>query len=163
MQLILAALAAALCIALGMMAANRLSERERLLNAWEDMLQRLEIRVNGSGDALPRMLEDCARGTGLCLEKAAARWAENPALSPEEWMENISWEPLLTPAEKETLKDCLRGLILPHREQQLQALSFAREQWARFRRISREAWENNARLYSSLGWLAGAAVFILIC
>ena len=162
MQLILAALAAFACIALGTLAANRLSERERLLNAWEDVLQRLEIRIQAGGEALPRLFLESARGTGISLEKAAEVWEKNPGWTAETWLEMLPWEPLLTPPEKDTLQKCLEGMLLPRREQQLQALFFAREQWARFRRICREARENNTRLYMSLGWLAGAAVFILI-
>jgi len=163
MQLILAALAAAACIFLGMMAANRLTARERLLSSWEEILDRLEVKLNQGGDSLPRLLRECARGTGTCLEIAAERLEQEGAVSAEEWLRQIPWEPLLTPPEKETLAKCLEGLFAPFLEQQLQALLFAREQWNRFRRISREAQENNVRLYVSLGWLAGAAVFILIC
>jgi len=163
MQLILAALAAIACIFLGMMAANRLTAREKLLSSWEEILERLEVQLNRGGDDLPRLLNDCARGTGTCLEKAAARLEKEDALPGEQWLSQLEWEPLLTPSEKDTLKKCLEGLFAPYLEQQLQAVLYARELWARFRRISREAHENNTRLYVSLGWLAGAAVFILIC
>ena len=163
MQLIFAALAAAGCIALGTLAAKRLSERERLLNAWEDVLQRMETRIVSGGEALPRLFRECARGTGLLFEKAAEAWETEPALTMEKWLEQLSFEPLLTFSERDTLKKCLESLRAPHLELQLQALSFAREQWQQFRRIGREARENNTRLYMSLGWLAGAAVFILIC
>ena len=163
MQLIAAAMAAIACVALGTLAAGRLFERERLLNAWEDVLQRLEIRIQGGGEALPRLFRESARGTGISLEKAAEAWEKEPALPMEQWLEKLPWEPLLTFSERDILKKCLEGLMLPHAEQQLQALSFAREQWAMFRRIAREARENNSRLYMSLGWLAGAAAFILIC
>ena len=163
MQLILAVLAAAACIGLGMLAAGRLSERERLLNAWEEVLRRLEMHLDSGCDALPPLLRDCTRGTGVCLEKAAEEWERNPVMLPEAWMKTIAWEPLLTPPEADALKQCLEGLLLPQRAQQMQTLLSIRNQWTLFRRISREARENNARLYSSLGWLAGAAVFILIC
>ena len=129
----------------------------------EEILERLEVQLNRGGDDLPRLLNDCARGTGTCLERAAARLEKEDALPGEQWLSQLEWEPLLTPSEKDTLKKCLEGLFAPYLEQQLQAVLYARELWARFRRISREAHENNTRLYVSLGWLAGAAVFILIC
>ena len=81
MQLIFAALAAAGCIALGTLAAKRLSERERLLNAWEDVLQRMETRIVSGGEALPRLFRECARGTGLLFEKAAEAWETEPGVS----------------------------------------------------------------------------------
>ena len=48
-------------------------------------------------------------------------------------------------------------------EIQIQSLSGARDQLAHFHQISREAAEKNSRLYNSLGFLAGAALFILLC
>lgn len=163
MQLILAFLGAAACIALGMLAADRLSQRERLLNAWEGALQRMEAAISLGGLNLPGVLRKGAGENVPLLSRAAALLEEQPALSHQALLSRLDWTGLLTPAERETLQECLTGLFAPAPQMQLQALQYAREQWALFRRIGREAQENNARLYASLGWLAGAAVFILMC
>lgn len=163
MHLILALLAAAACIALGALAAGRLSAREKLLNAWEGALRRLEVLVAQGGEGLPQVLKKAAGEETPLLRQAAGLLEAEPALAPEALLARLPWDALLTPAERETLQDALTGLFAPRAEMQLQALGYAREQWALFRRIGREARESSARLYASLGWLAGAAVFILLC
>ena len=75
----------------------------------------------------------------------------------------LPWDALLSPAERETLSACLRSLFSPTLTQQAQALSAARDQWAVFLRLCREKREKDGKLYVSLGWLGGAAAFILLC
>ena len=155
-----AALAAAGCVALGVWASRRLEKREQALRDWESALMRMEGAVLRGGESLPGILRE--GGTPL-LEEAARRIETSPAPSPREWAKQLPWDELFTPAELDVLKDCLAGLFAPTAEAQLRSIAHAREQWALFRRLGREAMEKNARLYLSLGWLAGAAVFILIC
>jgi len=163
MRLMIAFLAAAACIALGMGAANRLTARERLLRAWEGALQRLELALGQGGDTLPRLLRSAAGEDVPLLKELAKRLEGEPALSPQALLPRLNEGGLLTPAEQEVLEQAIGGLFSPTVSGQLQAIEYAREQWALFRRISREAWESHGRLYASLGWLAGAALFILMC
>ena len=46
---------------------------------------------------------------------------------------------------------------------QKKALAQAQEKWRGFARAAREAADKNRRLYCSLGFLGGAALFILLC
>lgn len=163
MQVILAFLGAAACIALGMLAADRLSQRDHMLHAWECALQRMEAAVSVGGLNLPGVLLKGAGENVPMLAQAAMYLKNEPSLSHQALIARLDWAGLFTPAEREILQECLTGLFAPTQQMQLQALQYAKEQWALFRRIGREARENNARLYASLGWLAGAAVFILMC
>ena len=163
MHLILAVLAAAACIALGLLAARRLSAREVLINACEGALRRMEGAVTRGGEGVVQVLRRGAGDDVPMLQQAAALLEREPALAPEALLSRLAWDPLLTPAERDALREGLAGLFFSTPDMQLRALGYAREQWALFRRISRETLEKNARLYASLGWLAGAAVFILMC
>ena len=163
MQAIIALLAAAACVALGALAANRLSLREKMLDAWDGALLRMEGAAARGGSPLPQILRQGAGGRVPLLREAADRLEKEPALSPAALLPLLRWDGLMTPAEKGALEECLLSLFSPNPEAQIRALSYAREQWALFRRVGREAREKNARLYASLGWLSGAALFILMC
>lgn len=163
MRMLPAILGACGCIALGMAAAARLSAREKQLNAWEAALQHMEGEIQRGGAGLPRLFREAGAGQLPLLHQAADRMEKAPALSPDALFSGLSWDPLLTETERETLEECLKGLFSPEPEAQLRSLCHAREQWAHFRQLSRECMERNTRLYTSLGWLAGAMVFILIC
>ena len=156
-------LAAAACVALGTLAANRLTAREKALNAWEGALLRLEAVLAQGGGEVPALLRRAAGESVPLLLEAAQAMENTPALSPESMLDSLSWGTLLTPAEQDALRECLLGLFSPSPEMQRRAVAYAREQWALFRRLGREAAEKNTRLYQGLGWLAGAAVFILMC
>lgn len=163
MKMLPALLGACGCIALGMAAAARLSAREKQLNAWEAALQHMEGEIQRGGAGLPRLFREAGAGQLPPLEQAAEIMETEPALSPEAMLSGLSWDPFLTETERETLEECLKGLFSPEPEAQLRSIGRAREQWAHFRQLSRECMERNTRLYTSLGWLAGAMVFILIC
>ena len=158
-----AVLAAAACVALGAWAARRLARREDLLNAWDSALIRMEGAITHSGAGLRDVLKIGAGQQIPLLSELARRMEESPAAAPGELIAALPWDPLLTPPEKETLLQCLEGLFSPSLTQQAQAVAYAREQWSVFRRISREVREKNGRLYWHLGWLSGAALFILLC
>ncbi|MCR4885442.1 MAG: stage III sporulation protein AB [Clostridiales bacterium] len=89
-------------------------------------------------------------------------WTE-PAADGEEAIRALPWPAAFSPEEKAALTECLLGLFSPEKESQLRALQRAGEQWRRFSLATRESREKNAALYRKLGWLAGAAVFILLC
>ena len=160
---IAAVLAAGACAAAGHGASGRLEKREKLLRAWGEALSRMERAVERGGAALSAVLRRGA-GEGVeTLNRLADILDENPAQAPEAMLDRLAWDPLLTPREKETLADCLLELFSPDRETQLRALAEARSQWMIFCQSAREIREKNSRLYVSLGWLAGAGMFILLC
>ena len=163
MQTLFALLAALACVWLGMLASQRLQERERLLQNWETALQKMEGAIAHHPSSLPDLWRRSAGEHLPWLKDAARLLEEEPALSPQAFFERLPAFPLLTPPEAEAILEGLRGLFSPDPRLQLQALACAREQLAHFHRISREAAAKNSQLYWSLGCLSGAALFILIC
>ncbi len=159
----LAVLGAGACVALGRSAAERLNRRDALLQAWEGALLRMDAAVNHSGAELKEVLRRGAAEKEPALLELLRRLDALPAASTEELLDQLPWNGLLLPAERDTLADCLAALFSPSLQAQAQALSYALAQWAAYRRSCREARDKNARLYTSLGWLGGAAVFILLC
>ena len=160
----LALLGAGACVALGMSAANRLNWREAILQAWESALLRMDAAVNNSAAPLEDVLRRGAADDNLpVLTELLSRLETLPASSASELLDRLPWEDTLLPAEKETINDCLTALFSPSLQTQSQALAYAQSQWRMYRQSCREARDKNARLYTSLGWLGGAAVFILLC
>ena len=160
----LALLGAGACVALGMSAANRLNRREAVLQAWESALLRMDAAVNHSAAPLNEVLRRGAGDDNLpVLTALMQRLKSMPASSVSELLDGLPWEDTLLPAEKETIKDCLIALFSPSLQTQSQVLAYAQSQWRMYRQSCREARDKNVRLYTSLGWLGGAAVFILLC
>lgn len=158
-----ALLAAGACAAAGHGASRRLEKREQLLWVWGDALSRMERAVERGGEPLTAVLRRGADGRAEMLN-CLADWIEaSPAQAPETMLDRLAWDPLLTAQERQTLCDGLLELFSPDRETQLRALAYARSQWEAFRSSAREIKEKNGRLYVSLGWLAGAGMFILLC
>ena len=151
------------CAALGMNASRKLAQREALLTRWDGALLRMEGAVTHSGAGLIDVLRQGAGEGNAVLEELIRRLLASPAASQETLTEALPWDELLSPAEQETLSACLRGLFSPTLTQQAQALAAARDQWAVLLRRCREKREQDGKLYVSLGWLAGAAAFILLC
>ncbi len=158
-----ALLAAGACAAAGCGASRRLEKREGLLRDWGEALSRMERAVERGGEALTETLRRGAGDRVETLNRLAVSIEANPAQAPEDALARLARDPLLTSREEETLADCLLMLFSPDRETQLRALSDARRQWAANCAAAREARQKNGRLYVSLGWLAGAGVFILLC
>ncbi|MBR5110180.1 MAG: stage III sporulation protein AB [Clostridia bacterium] len=156
----LAAAGAGACVALGLGAANRLNRREETLQAWENALLRMEAAIALNDSPLSEAL---LRGNMPALLELRRRLADTPAASPEELLSGLNWESVLLPQERDTLKNCLSMLFSPSLREQAQAIAYARSQWTLFRSACREARDKDARLYALLGWLGGAAVFILLC
>ena len=151
------------CAALGMNASRKLAQREALLTRWDGALLRMEGAVSHSSAGLMAVLRQGAGEGNAVLEELVRRLLASPAASQETLMESLPWDELLSSAERETLSACLRSLFSPTLAQQAQALAAARDQWAVHLRCCREKREQDGKLYVSLGWLAGAAAFILLC
>ncbi len=160
---LLALAAAGSCAALGMNASRRLSKRCALLTLWDGALLRMEGAVTHSGAGLKDVLWQGVGGDNAVLKELIRRMDQSPAASPETLTGGLPWDELLSPDERQTLADCLRGLFTPTLTQQAQALAVARDQWAVLLRRCRAKREKDGKLYVSLGWLAGAAAFILLC
>ena len=158
-----ALLAAGACAAGGRAAALRLEKREKLLRQWEGALSRMERMVERGGAPLTETLRRGAGERVDLLNHLADVLEASPAQDPAEAVARLSWEALLSAPEKETLIECLLSLFSPDTETQARALGYARTQWTVFCRSAREIREKNSRLYASMGWLAGAGVFILLC
>ena len=160
---LLALAAAGGCAAVGMGASRRLAKRCALLTAWDGALLRMEGAVTHSGAGLIDVLKQGAGEGNAALDELILRMRKSPAASPEALTDSLPWDELLSPDERETLSACLRGLFTPTLTQQAQALAAARDQWAVHLRRCREKREQDGKLYVSLGWLGGAAAFILLC
>ena len=160
----LAVLGAVACVALGINAAGRLNRREAALRAWENALLRMDAAVNHSAVPLEDVLGRGAGDDNLpVLTALMQRLNTMPASSDAELLDGLPWEDTLLPPELGTLKDCLSALFTPSLQTQSQALAYAQSECRMYRQSCCEAREKNARLYISLGWLGGAAVFILLC
>ena len=159
----LAVLGAGACVALGIGAAERLNRRDRMLQAWEKALFRMDAAVNHSGAELKEVLRRGAEEENAVLSELLRRMEATPAASTDTLLAALPWDGLLLSAERDTLQNCLASLFSPSLQAQAQALSYALAQWAVYRSACRETREKNIRLYTSLGWLGGAAVFILFC
>ena len=145
---LLALAAAGGCAAVGMGASRRLAKRCALLTAWDGALLRMEGAVTHSGAGLIDVLKQGAVEGNAVLDELILRMGKSPAASPEALTDSLPWDELLSPDERETLSVCLRGLFT---------------QWAVHLRRCREKREQDGKLYVSLGWLGGAAAFILLC
>ena len=155
--------AAGACAALGFRAADRLGSRETMLKRWDAALSRMEIAVSQGGAALTEVLRRGA-GDGVPLLCRLAEDIESaPAQSPRDFIAPLPWDRLLTAPEQETLAECLEAMFSSVPESQARALALARRWLKADLKDAREKREKNGRLYVSLGWLAGAAAFILLC
>ena len=162
MSVLPAMAAAGACVTLGMGASGRLAQREALLNTWDGALTRMEGAVTHSGAGLIDVLKKGAGEDCPVLAELSRRLAQAPAADPAALVKDLPWDGLLSPAERETLSACLLSLFAPTLTQQARAIAAAREEWAVFRRQCREKRDRDGKLYASLGWLGGAAAFILL-
>lgn len=159
----LALSAAAACVALGALAGRYLADREERLAAWGSALERMAMALRLGGEELPSLLRRGAAAGAPALSSLAERLEHDPAAPPDQLLREMNWEPLLRREEAAVLSDCLAALFSPELDRQARALARAAEEWERYVRAAREAKEKNSRLYRGLGWLAGAAVLILLC
>lgn len=162
MQWFLALICALSCGALGGVMARRALARLRLAQDWEEALSRMQSAAQ-QGNPLGEILRLGAGERLPVLKEAARSLALFPAQEAEEWLGKLAWDPLLLPQEKEILSSCLAGLFAPEKEGQLLSLRFAQERWRAVARRCEEEKEKNGKLYLHLGWLSGAALFILMC
>ncbi len=160
MQMILALTASVACAALGTLYSRRLRDRDTLVRRWGEALESMESAVLRGCDLVQVLL---SFRESVFLKQAAARLDACPTESPAEWAAALPWEEGLLPRERETLAQCLRGLTAPNQDMQLLSLRSARRQWQDVMKESRRAKDAWGTLAVKLGWLSGAALFILMC
>ena len=163
MRLLGAALAAAVCVGGGLLSAQRLAARLRAMENWERALMHMRCALETEAAALPALLAAGAAQGPAALSGLKKLLDTAPAQEPSLLLAALPHDPLLTEPEAAALRACLSGLFAPTPAAQLQALTYAQAQWARFCQDARERQKRSGRLYPQLGWLAGAAVFILLC
>ena len=154
--------AAAGCVFLGRASSFCLSQRESLLDDWARALRRMENEAVYRQSSALRTIAQGAAEEKTTLPALAQRM-ERMNDKPDTLLQNLPWDNRLTPREKETLLECLRALFLPTLAQQQAAFALAQREWAKYREKARAERDKYALLYASLGWLAGAALFILLC
>ncbi len=162
MHLILAVLAAGLCGLIGILAAGRLQKRENSLMHWQEALVRMENAITHGQLPLPDVLMAGGERVELLNDLAKHLQAE-PVIGLMALWRSVEPDDLLTEPEWALLTGCMEGLSATSLEMQRTAVHYAREQWVQYLTAGRMARERNARLYQSLGWLCGAALFILLC
>ena len=160
---IAAVFAAAACVALGTWVARRLNARESVLEDWATALKQMENALAFDGAALPQVLRAGAGNHLPTLQALIKRMEEAPARPIDDLLNGLPWEPLLTDSEKDVLYQCLKALFSPSPLQQSQAVARAQAQWQEFLKSAKAVREKNGRLYVSLGWLGGSALFIFLC
>lgn len=148
------------CGALGVLSARRVSRRLDTAEQWDAALRRMESAA-AQGRTLPDILRAGAESGAACLDVGAKLLEDTPALSPDAWLARLPWDGLLLPREQAILSACLSALFSPSRDEQTLFLRTAQSQWQEVVRACRQAQQTKARLYRQLGWLGGAALFIL--
>lgn len=157
-----ALLGAAACVGLGFAANDRAHRRADHLKAWDGALLRMENAVVHTAAPLTEALAKGAQEGEPVLKALLERLKTAPAAAPRAFLKDLPWNPLLAREEQKVLQDCLLSLFSASLQEQAQALSYARAQWARLLAQAAEKRERTGKLYLSLGWLGGAAVFILL-
>lgn len=163
-QRIVFALGAALsCAALGTLSSRRLSRRVDALSQWDKALLAMEGSVKYRQVSAREAVEQGAREEGVTLPALAERMRTRPGQTPGALLDGLPWHPLLPPEAKAALSDWLFALFLPTLPQQEQGMALARALFDRSVQDSQAAQKSYGKLSVSLGWLAGAALFILLC
>lgn len=147
------------CVLAGHWAARRVMLRLNAAQAWDDALRRMENAVE-TGATVTEALRS---GRTPFLDRAAEALRLSPAQTTDAWLAALPWEEMLTARERDVLSACLRGLFAASREEQRRALDHGLLLWQDTLRACRDKKEACGGLYRRLGWLSGAALFILMC
>lgn len=148
------------CMALGLQQAGRAEKRGDDMESWERAMLKMAGAIEAGGRGLPEILEASEIPQ---LQAGAQLLRQQPALSPEQWAEHLPRDEWLKPAEWALLRQGLMGLFAPLPAQQLREMAYARKRFTPLSAQAREEAGRRGKLYRALGWLGGAAVFILIC
>ncbi len=163
MRFLGALLAAMACVGAGLLSSRHLQARLRTLESLEQALAQMRCALETGGAALPEILEAGAAQGAEAPKALKTLLSAAPAQSPQALLDRLPLNPHLTAAEEATIRQCLFALFSPVPAAQAQALRYAQAKWTLFCQAAREQQQKNGRLFQQLGWLAGAAVFILLC
>ncbi|MBR6186522.1 MAG: hypothetical protein IKQ41_09710 [Clostridia bacterium] len=155
--------AAASCAALGAHFSRRLSRRLEALSQWDKALSALEGAVRYQEMSALQAIDRGAREEGLTLPALSERMRARPCQSSAALLDGLPWHPLLPKEAQAALADCLLSLFEPTLPQQARGIALAKPPFTRCLRSAQAARDAYGRLYISLGWMAGAALFILLC
>ncbi len=161
MRLILSLTAAGACVLMGLCRAARLQAREKTLEEWGEAMARMESLVTHFSPPIPEILHE----GGACaptLHTLETQYALAPAQGLKQLWRALPREAPLKDEEWALLGDCVGGLGETTATRQKEALRRAREKWSPLMVSARKARERGVKMYCSLGWLGGAAVFILM-
>ena len=161
MRLILSLTAAGACVLMGLSRAARLQAREKALEEWAEAMARMESAVTHFSPPIADILREgavCAPALGALDRLLAA----SPARPLDELWQETPRDETIKETEWAALGECLRGLQETTAARQREAIRRAREKWTPLVVSARKARERGVRMYCSLGWLGGAAVFILM-
>ena len=162
-RIIFALGAAAACAALGALASGRLSRRLEALAQWDKALSRMEGAVRLRQASAVEAVGEGAQEESVTLPALLEKARTGPGQTPAALLRDLPWHPLLPREAKAALLDWLLSLFLPAAAQQTQGMALAQIPFARCLNDARAAKERYGRLYVSLGWLSGTAMFILLC
>lgn len=155
--------AAAACAALGTLASGCLSRRLDALSQWDKALARMDGAVRHRQASALEAVSQGAQEETVTLPALLEKARNTPGQTPAVLLRELPWHPLLPKDAKAALTDWLLSLFLPTAAQQTQGMALAQLPFSRCLNDARAAKERCGRLYVSLGWLAGAALFILLC
>lgn len=134
------------CLAIGCMAALRLSQREAALRSMHTALVQMETYCK-----CLRMDPD---------EIIAAVMVFLPAENREELMRKMEVLPY-TKEEKHLVRSVADALYDASQEAQTRQTAFAASRFEELLHTARQKREGNAKLYASLGFLCGLCVFLM--
>lgn len=154
--------AAALCAGKGLKERNRLCRREETLSWWLSALRRLHEAFSLRGASIPQALLFSSGGEDNPLSQLAKALSEAPSSDVQGMIGGLSFDPLLSMEEVSALKGCLLSLFSPELSCQASAASRAAGQFEEYLNLAAEKRGRLGKTYTSLGFLAGAALFILL-
>ncbi len=161
--MMLAGVAACICMLMGLMQKNRLCQQEREAAAFARALESLLLALQLSSAPLPLMLRECAPEEGHFFHRLGCLMEEQPALSPKALLDRLSPPPCLPKDMAASLVPLLECLSLPRVQEQQQIMGDILTLWKREAESAREIARQKGRLTVKLGLLGGCALFILLC
>lgn len=155
---------------LGLLFSYRYSSRPKELRSIRRLLQMLETEIVYGATPLPHALCNIAKradgNTGIFLELTSQLLSERTFLSVKEaWVHAVNTvlgKTALTASDMELIKSFGSMLGCSDREDQQKHFSLLYIQLKQQEDMAEEERKRNARMYKSLGFLFGAAVFIML-
>lgn len=161
MRILLAIIAGLLCGIAGMRRATLLRRNAQLLRRWDALLRHLSLLLHQGGESLPQTLEAAATVDAPPdqLLRSLAQALRNAPLVPlEEHFARLCAD---SPARDALLRmaRCLgRGELVSR----CQAVDQAAEEIALLATQAQASADKDARMWTTLGWLGGACLILML-